>query len=60
MCARGGTPFRIPPARAHIRGNTETPATPGTQWVRDDAVTCASCGWPLDTIGHGVNCEATA
>ena len=28
-------------------------------WVRDGESACPDCGWPLDTIGHEVNCEAT-
>jgi hypothetical protein len=34
--------------------NSSTPSTPPTVWSEPGV--CPACGWPLDTVGHEVNC----
>jgi hypothetical protein len=60
-------------ARARMGGNRQTLRNPPARglfdslpsiqnqspWVRDGEPTCPDCYWPLDTIGHEVNCEET-
>jgi hypothetical protein len=29
-------------------------------WVRDGEPICPRCHWPVDSVGHVVNCEVSA
>ena len=48
-----------------LRCGDHAPSSPSSiqsqsPWVRDGAPTCSDCGWPLDSVGHEVNCEEPA